>query len=732
MQSRISIAVLLCLLITILTVPWIALAQDSGQPQLHIHEVPPPLQVTTSGGAVGLSLQPSFSILDAEGQVLMAFEIVDAAFEIEGESYTAVVQENEVPWTIIYLVDTSKTLGGFSTSPTFKNIKNILATSVEALPDNANIAVMSFADGTSTQMEFNQDTEIATTALRNLTASQSGNSCMNDGLYDAINKLGGAPGRKAVILLTAGTDDCARRTPAEVVDLALANRVQIYPVGLQGYTITGVELDALAEPTGGLAELRDESGLAFGVSNAIGILMNQWTAKATVYPSAGDVTATLTVNLSDNISLTSREFTFQSSQDYIPPTEIVIKGNVQSLAEGILFNLDIRQREQIRQLNVTIVSNETGQSVVAQSLINFSEVNTVPTVSLISGSEYTLNLSAIDAGGNILSESSAEFEYAPPAANLQVSDVMAPSPDQSGFLIDVTSQNISGVVKYAAWFGDEETQQIIEGTRVTIPLGDPILIPADGIGSGTYLVFVQALNENGTVLAESPAYEFVYRKPSIFQTFPRAVSSSPLAISAITGLCCFSLIGIFAIFWVLVPRRKGADVEVDLVLPQKERRKAVPAPPPAPRAKAPSEASEHEEEAAKQAEAPPRKPPTAPREAPSRKSPTREKPGPLPAAKIELRQPQGIGFAFEMRSSPLSIGRRNDNDAVLPLDSSSGVSGKHLELTYVDGEYYATDQGSTYGTIVDGEPLTKGSRAALKDGSVIMLGPKVEIVFTLL
>ncbi|MDF1500101.1 MAG: VWA domain-containing protein [Anaerolineales bacterium] len=183
MQSRISIAVLLCLLITILTVPWIALAQDSGQPQLHIHEVPPPLQVTTSGGAVGLSLQPSFSILDAEGQVLMAFEIVDATFDIEGESYSAVVQENEVPWTIVYLVDTSKTLGGFSTSPTFKNMKNILATSVEALPDNANIAVMSFANGTSTQMEFNQDTEIATTALRNLTASQSGNSCMNDGLY---------------------------------------------------------------------------------------------------------------------------------------------------------------------------------------------------------------------------------------------------------------------------------------------------------------------------------------------------------------------------------------------------------------------------------------------------------------------------------------------------------------------------------------------------------------------
>jgi hypothetical protein len=773
MHNRFSISLFVCLTITSLFVPLTVLAQTSGQPQLHLHEVPSPLQVTTSGGAVGLSIQPSFSVLDGENQVLMAFEIVDATINIEDESYTAVVQEYEVPWTIIYLVDTSKTLGDFSTSATFKNIKNILATSVEALPDNSNIAVMSFANGTTTQMEFNQDTEIATTALRNLTASYSGNTCMNDGLYDAINKLGGAPGRKAVILFTAGADDCARRTATEVVDLALSNGVQIYPVGLQGYTITQAELDALADPTGGLADLRPESALSFGISNVIGILMNQWTAKATVYPSAGEVTATLTVNLSDNISITSREFTFQSSQDYIPPTEIVIKGNVQSLVDGILFNLDIRQRQKIRQLNVTIISNESGQSVVAQSLISFSEVNTVPTVSLIPGSEYTLNLSAMDEGGNILSEATAEFEYAPPAANLQVSSVTPPSPDQDGFLVNVASQNISGVVKYEAWFGEEETQTIIEGTQVTVPLGDPISIPDDGIRSGTYLVFVQALDENDTVLANAPPFEYVYKRPSIFQTFPQAVSSSPLAISAITGLCCLSLLGIIGILFIVIPRRKREDVEVDLVMPQKERRQAVPAPRPTPRTKPPVEPEEKPEESALAAEAertpprkpptaprkqvsrakppaepeegpsetpvsevpekaPPRKPPTAPKQPPASEKPAVKKPGDLPAARIEIKEPAGIDFAVEMRYTPFSIGRKDENDAVLPLDSASGVSGNHLILTFVDGEYHAFDQNSTYGTVVDGVPVTKGNPATLKDGSVIMLGPKVKIIFNLL
>jgi pSer/pThr/pTyr-binding forkhead associated (FHA) protein len=737
MLRKLSNPLKLSLLITIIIIPLAVFAQTSGQPKIHLHETPPPLQVTTAGGALGLSLQPSFSLLDGENQVLMAFEIVDANIDIEGESYTAVVQELEVPWTIIYLVDTSITLGGFSTSPTFKNLKNILATSVEALPDNSNIAVMSFASGTTTAMEFNQDTELATTAIRNLIASSSGSSCMNDGLYDAINKLSGAPGRKAVILITASADDCARRTPQEVGNLAQSNRVQIYPVGLQGYTITQNDLDTLAQPTGGLAEVRDEGGISFGVSNVIGLLRNQWTAKATVYPSSGDVAATLTVNLSDNISITSPQFTFVSSQDYIPPTEIILKGNVQSVAEGILFNMDIRQRDKIRQLNVTIVSNETGQSVVAQSLISFSEVNTVPTVSLIPGSEYTLNVSALDAGGNILSEDSAEFTYEPPAANLRITDVETPSPDLDYFLVNVATQNISGVVKYKAWFGEGETRAVIEGSEVTVPLGDSVLIPGDVVRSGTYLVFIQALDEHDTVLAEAPPFELVYKRLSIFQTFPRLVSSSPLAITAITGVCCFSLIGILAIVWLVLPKRSAKSAEVDLILPQKDRRQAPPAPRPAPQQRPPGKEGEPTPDDVV-IPIPPRAPAKVVDDKPVTPKPQvtpEEGSGAmsdLPSARIELLQPDNVEFSIEMRHTPFSIGRRKGNDAILPVDNSSGVSGNHLILTYENGEYYILDEKSTYGTTIDGDPVTKGTSTALKNGAVIGLGPNVKIVFWVL
>ena len=83
MQRTISTSLKISLLISSLILPFAAFAQTSGQPKIHLHETPPPLQVTTAGGAVGLSLQPSFSLLDGEDQVLMAFEIIDATIEIE-------------------------------------------------------------------------------------------------------------------------------------------------------------------------------------------------------------------------------------------------------------------------------------------------------------------------------------------------------------------------------------------------------------------------------------------------------------------------------------------------------------------------------------------------------------------------------------------------------------------------------------------------------------------------
>ncbi len=318
---------LLCgILLSSLSLSWVSSvgAQGPGQSHIFIHEVPEPQQVTTSTGAVGLSLQTTFSLLNAENQLLTSFEIQTATVEIDGDKYKADVQELDVPWTIVFVVDASRNLGGSAASD-FKKARVALANAVTGVPEATNMAVITFANTAPTLLDFTQKKDTVAAAINNLFAAGSGNSCLNDGLYNAVNQLSVAPGRKAVIAFTASEDNCATRTPQDVVNLAQKNRVQIYMVGLRGYPVTEADLTAFAEPTGGLSEFRDQSNLGFGLANVIGILENQWTAKATVYPSAGEKTATLTVDLKDGTALKSSGFTFTSAQDYIPPAEFISK-----------------------------------------------------------------------------------------------------------------------------------------------------------------------------------------------------------------------------------------------------------------------------------------------------------------------------------------------------------------------------------------------------------------------
>ena len=732
MSSRHHFLFVVTLCILMLFFPLIVSAQNPGQSKIHIHETSEPQQVTTVSGSLGLLLQTSFSLLDAEDQVLMAFEIESATFELEGNSYPAVVQEVEVPWTIVLLIDASKTMGGYTASSTFKAVKTAIATMVTGIPQNADIALLKFDNDAPTVVDFTEDNESITDALKYLPAISYGDSCLNNSLYEAVNKLSGAPGRRAVIVFTASADDCARRSALEVLDLARENRVQIYPVGLQGYTITQEELDALAGPSGGLAELRDEGTLGFGLSNISALLVNQWTARATIYPSAGQNSANLILNLSDDTILTSSPIPFTSAQDYIPPTEIHLKGKVQSVAEGILFNLDIVQQDKIRQLNVNIISMDTGQSVLSHALVSFSDVNTVPTVSLLSGFEYTLIVTAMDSGGQVLSEDSAEFTYEPPQATLSVTDVQMPSEGQEHFLISVSTQNLGRAVKFKAWLANIESGAQVSGTETTVPLGEPIVIPTDDLETGDYAIVVQALDSTDTVLSESSPLTTTYTRPGLFARFRSWVSGSPMAIAGLSVLSCLTLAGMIGLVWFILPKRGKRKESVELVMPQKARRSAplaqpVTPPPPPQVSKQPAPA--------KPAPSPEIAAPISPPKASAPVGPElkhREAVVQLPAARINLLTPTVPEFSKEIRHSPFTIGRQKENDAALPVDSASGVSKYHLTITYENLQYFARDDKSSFGSAIDGEPLVKGKPSLLHDGAVISLGPQVLIKFQLI
>lgn len=724
MSHKHSASLVAIIIVSLMLLPMAAGAQTVGQSKVLINQFPDPQQVTTTAGAVGLLLQPAFTLVNADNQVLPSPQIVDGTIDLGNASYKADVQELNTPWYIVVVFDGSKTMGTFSASADFKSAKTDLANAIGGVPDKSNVSVIDFADNAPTVLDFTQAKDQVGAKIKNLTARASGNSCLNSALFQAVNNLSPANGRRAIILFTASGDNCADKSAQDVVTQAKNNNVEIYAVGLNGYAVTQNELDALTNPTGGFAELQDSNGLEFAFSNITAVLNSQWTAKSTVYPSAGQQTGTLTINLKDGTSIQSAPFSFTSDQDYIPPAEIHLKGTVQSTGNGIIFNLDISQPQKIRQLNVTIVSKDTGQSVLSQALLNFSDVNNIPAVSLSPGLDYTLTVVAVDSNGKTLSQDSADFTYQPPQAAVTITDVQTPTASSNHFQVTVSSQNVSGAVKYKAWLEDQQSETKLNGTEVTVPLGDPILIPANGVGSGTYSVVVQALDSTDTVLAESAPFKLNYQSIGLFARFRQWVSSSPLAIAGMTGVCCLSVLGILGVVWLVVPKRREAKSGVDLVMPEGQRRQA----PASPRPGRPIAPPRAEPPAAPPRPAPPRAaPPPAAPQAPAGAPPVAT----TPLATITLRFPAEPAFSTMMRHTPFTVGRRKDNDAPLPVDSSSGVSGHHLQIIFERGAYFVLDESSKFGTSINGKPVTKGEPTQIKHGDRIGLGPIVKIEFSL-
>lgn len=76
----------------------------------------------------------------------------------------------------------------------------------------------------------------------------------------------------------------------------------------------------------------------------------------------------------------------------------------------------------------------------------------------------------------------------------------------------------------------------------------------------------------------------------------------------------------------------------------------------------------------------------------------------------------GIKIDLDRALGELIIGR--DIDAGVPVDDDS-VSRRHCRLVHHEGDWYAEDLGSTNGTYVGGEPIT---RERLRDGDLIKVG----------
>lgn len=78
-----------------------------------------------------------------------------------------------------------------------------------------------------------------------------------------------------------------------------------------------------------------------------------------------------------------------------------------------------------------------------------------------------------------------------------------------------------------------------------------------------------------------------------------------------------------------------------------------------------------------------------------------------------------LQIAFAMRGQTASIGRRKGSD--LTLDFSNQISRLHCTLKKKDDSFYIKDEGSSFGTGLNGKKIPAMKEIPVKNGDVLML-----------
>ncbi len=693
----------LTLIVWLCVTPLLAAAAQSSGASIYIHTGP---FIETIEDNSALSLAFTFSIFEADGQVKQHAEIESASLLVGPDSYPVYPAAVPGSWSMVALVDASKTMANPEAAATYANVRNLMAGALKLAPTDGKVSVLTFSDTAQILVPFTSDVEQAGEAIRNIQAT-GGNACLYDGAYQAIEHLRGTSGRRAVVIFTASKEGCSNRALPEVVQFARSQDVQIYVAGLEGYPIEKNKLEELTTRTGGLATFKDEKTFIFGIENLITLLSEQWQVNAQLYPIAGPQTASLRLTLEDKTTIDSPPIPFNSPQSFPRPVKVSLKGEVQSTSTGLEFFMDFVNRERIANLRVAVVDNSTGGEIFVTRLNpnQFNEKTSLSVNTLKTDTEYTLTVQALDGQDGPLGDATQlEFQYQPPTASLTIV-AHSPTYDDPQVLITPAAQNLENAVKYKIWLMAAQDRAAVPDTERVVPAGEPLILPIEPkeLATGDYLVGAQALAADGKVLAEAVSSAITYQRPSNLDILIRELKKSPWAIAGLTGVCCLGVALLFGLMWLVIPKPSSKPKVVDLALPEKRR------------------AGPSMDEVTS----------SGIRERPSTPLPASAPRAALPAARLIGHAPREVQFTALITKTPFTVGRRDGNDAILPVGNNSGVSGQHLTITYTGGAFYVQDNNSTYGTTINGQPIPKSQPVRLEDGAVLGLGPKVQIRFSL-
>jgi VWFA-related protein len=200
------------------------------------------------------------------GLLTSDFEALEDGSKIE----ISEVQQTTDPMAVVLAIDTSGSMEARDRSgkTSIDAAKRAAIDFIHLLSENDKIAIFSFNNDSTLNLDFTSDHQAAIDAVSRLSAKSKAATCLYDTAIETVKKAAEIPkGRRAIIILTDGKDEkgrgaCSIHSLNDVIDAATTKtiRVPIYTIGA-GSKVDAKELARIASLTGGrslLAASMDE------------------------------------------------------------------------------------------------------------------------------------------------------------------------------------------------------------------------------------------------------------------------------------------------------------------------------------------------------------------------------------------------------------------------------------------------------------------------------------------
>ncbi len=220
----------------------------------------PALQEPVRLGTIGVNVP--VTVFDKSGRLITDLTVENFDVREDGVPQRIILfsKENELPLSIGLIMDVSN-----SVRPKLKFEQEAMMAFFDALirPGKDQALFVTFSTTVELLQDFTDDHELLKQAVRS--ARPIGATALYDAIYRVCEeKMGTAPGRRALVVISDGEDNASNHTLDEVIDLAQRTETVIYTVGttnVGGFGVTGgitdapgnKELRRIAEATGGKA-----------------------------------------------------------------------------------------------------------------------------------------------------------------------------------------------------------------------------------------------------------------------------------------------------------------------------------------------------------------------------------------------------------------------------------------------------------------------------------------------